>query len=244
MRGLYAHIICARQTVRTIRRVVVDHLAVHACFYSIAIDTVIAVVCIIRGVYARSGVACIVRTRVVIVAVRVDRTLVAGIRRFVAKLLRAARIGTVHAAQDGVAHFEAVAEQPVIARRVVLGMIARIRALIARVYRTGNAVAAIRVRTILTPERYVADFHPITEKSIRTHRMVRRVIARIRRFVARINCTRDRVGAVRIGSVLASQGHVTDLGTVAEQTVAAHGVIRRVIATIRGLVARIHRTGY
>jgi len=90
----------------------------------------------------------------------------------------------------------------------------------------------------------MTDLGTVAEQTVAARGVVRSVIARIRALVAGVHRTGHQVVAIGIGTVLTAQRHVTDLGTVAEQTVAAHGVIRRVIATIRGLVARIHRTGY
>jgi len=67
------------------------------------------------------------------------------------------------------------------------------------------------------------------------------VIAHVGSFVTRICGTTDGVGAVRRYTGLTIVYGATGLGTVAEKTIVAQRVARRMIAAIGSLVARIRR---
>ena len=116
----------------------------------------------------------------------------------------------------------AVAVQVIIAIRVVDDVVARVRAFVARVIRTGYAIVTVQRRPRLAAERRVTGFDPVTVQVIIAVRVVGDVVARIGAFVARI---------VRAGHTVIAigrrSGHAaptdTVFGAVAPQAVIAIG---------------------
>ena len=142
---------------------------------------------------------------------------------------------------NGIADFHAVTLKAVAASRIVRQVVARIGVFVAGVDRTRDAVIAVRCHTGLTIVCRIADFNAVTELTIGTDTVIRRVVTRVGVFVAGINRAAYAVIAVGRRARLAVIDRVANFDTVTELAVGADAVIRRVVAGVGVLVAGINR---
>src|SRR6185369_17771501 len=126
------------------------------------------------------------------------------------------------------ADFDTVAEDVVAAVAVARRVLARIGGLDASVARAGDIVAAVGRRSRLAALRGTADLDAVAEQSVAARSIARRMRADVVGLIARVGRTEHVVVAVGRRSGTAALRRAARLDAVAEQSVAAQGVVRDV----------------
>lgn len=164
------------------------------------------------------------------------------------------RVARVHGARDaviaggrrprnapavaGVARFRSVAENPIVALRIVCTR----NAAVTRFLAMKRWIAGVVI--ILTTQRWIADFLPVAEQAVLAGGIIGRVGTLVGGFIAAVGRAVDVVVTIRGRSRPAPLCQLANLGPVAEQSVATGGVISRMGARIRRLVAPIDGAAY
>ena len=175
-----------------------------------------------------------------VVAIRITQAIDADVVGLVAKLT-GARVAAGLAIQNRIADFGSVAEERVSAGRVIGDVVARIGRLIARIDRTGDPVVAVHGRACLATQEGIAGLGPVAVEPVRTGRVVRYVVARVGRFVARVDRADDAVVAVDGGTGLANAAD-TGFRSIAVQTIVTVAAAKTIDARVGAFVAHLPRT--
>jgi len=133
--------------------------------------------------------------------------------------------------------FHAIAEQAVLARRVHRNMDADIARFVAHVGGTDNAIITIHRRTRSTLEGN-ALFDAVAMQAVIAIRGGQTFHTGVDGFIA------QKRRQARISSVLTTIDGIAEFSAIAEQTIRASAVFRRVIALVRRFVAGIHSAGH
>lgn len=174
--------------------------------------------------------------------------MIAGIGGFVATVggagdaVVAIGADTGQATERCVTRLDAIAILAVVAGAVIGDMQTGIRRLVACIHRARNRVVANDCGAALAAVYGIANFHAVTEGRIGTKTVAGNMAAFIRRFIAGVHRTSDTVIAIHRNARLASQRRVTNLDSVAELSVAAKRIARRMHTRIAGGAADIDRT--
>jgi len=118
--------------------------------------------------------------------------------------LAGARICTRLAAPGGVARLGAIAKHPVVAQVVGRRVVTRVRGLVARIRGAGDAIVAVDGRPNPTSSRWVARFDAIAIQPVVTLQIIRQVLTRAKRLVARIHRAANAVIAIHWRTGLAA----------------------------------------
>ena len=136
------------------------------------------------------------------------------------------RIAGGLAVEHRVAGLGPVAEEAVLARTVVRGVVAAVGHLVARVRGAAHRVVAVHQRPRLAVERHVAGLRePSQNRAIVTEAVVRDVVTGVGACVARVDGAADAVVAGFGDTGLAVQQRIAQLHPVAEHPVLAGSVI-------------------
>jgi len=167
---------------------------------------------------------------------------------FVARVHRATdavitiRRGTSLATVDRVAGFHTVAKLPVVTRGVVRAVHTDVVHFITGVNRAADGVVTIGRCAGLAVVKGITRLAAVAEQPVVAHTVLTRVVATIGHLIARIRRAGNAVRAVRSRSRLTIVDCVAGLDAVAEKTVVAQRIGRRVNAYVVDFVTRIHRT--
>jgi len=167
---------------------------------------------------------------------------VARVRSLITRCTGRTWITRGRAIQRRIAELNASAEQQIVWTVEVVGdVVARVRALVARVVRTRDTVVAIDSRARLTIEQGITRFDAVAEQSVVASRIAGRAAARTARLVARIGRTSHAVITIDSRASLTVERRTTGFKTVARKPIVACSVVGRIAARTARLVARVGR---
>ena len=160
-----------------------------------------------------------------IVALRIGRARQAAVVGLVANQRRITRISVIQATQHRIANLLSIAEQTVAAGRAVGRMSALIGRLVAGIGGARNAVGAIERRAGLATLGQMTGFGSVAKQSVAALAVVWRVIAGIRRLVARIRRAGNVICAIGSRPGLTTLSQVTSFGSVAVKPIIAKSIV-------------------